>query len=72
MTAYSYLKAIVYLFHAEIMFFALEEYLAVEDKRESQGLLCLSVNEMHAMWLMARPQDELQILTSLVDFYFFS
>lgn len=59
MTAYSYLKAIVYLFHAEIMLFALEEYLAVEDKRESQplNLLYLSVNEIHAMWLMARPQD---------------
>lgn len=35
MTAYSHLRVIVYLFHAEVLFLALEEYIAVEDKKET-------------------------------------
>ena len=35
MTAYSHLKVIVYPFHAEVLFLALEEYIAVEDKKET-------------------------------------
>ena len=35
MTVYSHLRVIVYLFHAEVLFLALEEYIAVEDKEET-------------------------------------
>lgn len=53
MTAYSYFRVLVYLYHAEVLFFfALEEYLAVEDKKETSALH-LPVNEIHFKWLTA-------------------